>query len=54
MVKNPIFNVLRLDHRDETCLMERHGSIGYSGKCKDVTGKQGVRVTRLNVGLVSR
>ena len=47
-------NVLRLDHRDKTGPMEKNMSIGYHGKCNDVTGKQGVRVTRLNVGSVSR
>ena len=54
MWKNPIFSISRLDQRDETCLMARHRSIRYSGKCRGVTGKQGVRLTRLDVGSMSR
>jgi len=34
--------------------MEKHRLIEYHGKCNDVMGKEGVRVTRLNVGSVSR
>ena len=53
MGKNPIFNVFRLDQRDETCLMSRHRSIRYSGECRGVIGKKGVKVTRLDVGSMS-
>ncbi len=54
MRKNPIFSILRLNQRDETCLMVRHRSIRYSGKCRGLTGKKGVRVTRLDVDSMSR
>ena len=54
MGKDPIFSISRLDQRGETFLMARHSSTRHFGKSRGVMGKQGVRVTRLNAGSMSR